>query len=146
MYSDAEAHEGVPNALLSLVAAWKQEGRRWGITFTNLDTLAAYHMEAIKINCRPVGYAATDDQDWYRRVALTGYPILQTGLEVIHHNDGASTVTSNPLLTYLHGVTFPLYHQYYETKWGGTLRQEQYAYPFNHFPLNPVPNYLPITE
>lgn len=147
MHSDAEAHEGVPDAFFTTLAAWQQAGHRWGVSFTNLDTLAAFHMDAIKAagpwdTLLPMYFS---DQDWYRRVVLAGYPIVPTGLGVTHHNAGASTVKSNPLLTHLHHVTFPLYHQYYETKWGGTLGKETYHRPFNQFPLNPVDNYLLVT-
>lgn len=148
MHSDAEAHEAVPDALLSSITAWQQEGQQWGIAFTNRDTLAAYHMKAIQVagpwdTLLPMYFS---DQDWYRRVVLSGYPIVHTGLEVIHHNDGASTIKSNPLLTHLHHVTFPFYYQYYEAKWGGALEQEKYIIPFNQFPLNPVPHYLRIPD
>ncbi|EJW19289.1 glycosyltransferase family 2 protein [Paenibacillus alvei] len=144
MHSDAEALKGVPEALLSTIAAWQQVGYKWGIAFTNLDTLAAFQMEAIKTagpwdTLLPMYFS---DQDWYRRVVLSGYPIIHTGLQVTHHNTGASTVKSDPLLSHLHQVTYPLYQRYYEIKWGGSLGQETYQLPFNHFPLNPVDHYL----
>jgi len=144
MHSDAEAHEGTPEAFLAMLERWLQEGHRWGIAFTNLDTLAAFRMEAVKAagpwdTELPMYFS---DQDWYRRVLLSGYEIAHTGLGVTHHNDGASTVKSDPYLTLLHQVTFPLYHSYYQRKWGGTLGQESYILPFGQYPVNPVPNYL----
>ncbi|MCM3340778.1 glycosyltransferase family 2 protein [Paenibacillus sp. MER TA 81-3] len=144
MHNDAEAHEGTPEALLAALAAWQREGRRWGIAFTNLDTLAAYHMEAVRAAGPWDMYLPMyfSDQDWYRRVGLAGYETMYTGLGVTHHNDGASTVKSDPLLTHIHQVTFPLYFRYYEMKWGGVLGQETYLLPFGHYPLNPVQDYL----
>ncbi|WCR24893.1 hypothetical protein L3476_16040 [Paenibacillus thiaminolyticus] len=144
MHNDAEAHEGTPEALLAMLNRWLQERPRWGVAFTHLDTLAAFRMEAVKAagpwdTELPMYFS---DQDWYRRVLLSGYEIAHTGLGVTHHNDGASTVKSDPYLTLLHQVTFPLYYSYYQRKWGGPLGQETYILPFNQYPVNPVPNYL----
>jgi len=147
MHNDAEAHPGVADAFLGKLEMLSHLGQKWGVAFTNYHTLVAFNMNAV----REVGGWDTTlpryfaDCDYYRRMELAGYPPVHTGLQVTHHNDGSSTIKSDPYLNLLNGVTFPLYMDYYAAKWGGLPGQETYLSPFNlgpNFvtPLNLGPN------
>lgn len=144
MHSDAEALPETPSILLSQIEALIQQDVKWGAAHTYFDTIAVFNMKAV----REVGPWDPNlpmyfsDIDWYRRMRLCGYELIQTGLTVIHHNDGASTVKSNAYLTYIHMITFPLHELYYRAKWGGAMNVESYVQPFNQFPLRPIDNYL----
>ncbi|MBR2567712.1 MAG: glycosyltransferase family 2 protein [Paenibacillus sp.] len=143
MHNDAEAYPQTPERLLQWVEQLQMNNVRWGGLFTLLDTLSAFNMQAI----REVGSWDPNlpmyfsDIDWYRRMKLLGYEIVESRLSVTHHNEGASTVKSDPYLTQIHQVTFPLYNLYYQAKWGGAMGSETFDKPFNQFPLRSV-NYL----
>ena len=86
MHTDAEALPGTPEKLLELIAELKNNNRKWGVVFTNYDTLAAYNIEAIKevghydINL-PFYYT---DCDWYLRIRQAGYEMINSNLPVKH--------------------------------------------------------------
>jgi len=133
MHNDAEAGAGTPKRLLAIIEEAIASGQRWGVAFTHYDTLAAFSMAMVHAvgpwdTTLPHYFA---DNDYYRRVRLAGYEIINTGLEVTHHNDASSTIKSDPRLTFLNSVMFPLYGHYYTTKWGGPPGNETYDWPFN---------------
>jgi predicted O-methyltransferase YrrM len=144
MHNDAEAGEDTPLRLLALLDEAFAAGRRWGAAFTVYDALVAFNAVMI----REVGawdqalpqYFA--DNDYYRRVRLAGFEILDTGLPVTHHSDASSTVKSDPLLAHVNGVLFPLQHQYYAAKWGGEAHQERFQRPFDDAPSFAFVRYL----
>jgi hypothetical protein len=70
------------------------------------------------------------DNDYYRRLHLADYEIIQADPSVIHHN------ISSMICFYNNTVTFPLFRRYYELKWGGGPDKEAFATQFN----------LPLTE
>jgi predicted O-methyltransferase YrrM len=133
MHNDAEAAEGTPEKLLATLREARESRRRWGAVFTHYDTLAAFDLEA----ARAIGGWDTTlphyfaDNDYYRRLRLYGYEIVDTGLAVTHHNDASSTVKSEPTRGFLNGVTFPLYASYYAAKWGGEPGGEKFDWAFD---------------
>jgi hypothetical protein len=131
MHTDAEAEAGTPARLLELVAAWQAEGRRWGVAFTNYDAFAAFNLRAAREtglwDTRLPQYFA--DNDYYRRLRLGGWELLDTGLPVRH--EASSTLRACPRRSFLNSVTFPLYQQYYAAKWGGPAGGETFDRPFN---------------
>jgi predicted O-methyltransferase YrrM len=136
MHNDAEAMPETPHRLLAMLEEATAANPRWGIAFTAYDALVAFHVAMI----RQVGpwdpalpqYFA--DNDYYRRVRLGGFEVLDTGLPVTHHNDASSTVKSDSTLAHRNGVLFPLQQQYYTVKWGGGPQQEQFERPFDGAP------------
>jgi hypothetical protein len=139
MHNDAEAHPGTPEALMSILHGWKWIGKKWGIAFTNFDVLAAFNMEAVLATgpwdtTMPQYFS---DIDYYRRVQNAGFEHIFTGLGVVHHNDGMSTVKSDSYRKAVNDATWPLYEQYYVSKWGlgkwnGSLYQSGgFQRPFN---------------
>ncbi|MDT7604174.1 MAG: hypothetical protein QOF61_2171, partial [Acidobacteriota bacterium] len=133
MHNDAEASEGTPEKLLSVIAEAHAARRRWGAVFTHYDTFAAFNLEATRVvgewdAALPQYFS---DNDYYRRVRLAGYEIIDTGLPVMHHNGASSTVKSEPSRSFLNGVTFPLYGSYYAAKWGGSPGVERFDWAFD---------------
>ncbi|MEI7028208.1 glycosyltransferase family 2 protein [Paenibacillus sp. y28] len=118
MHEDAEATEGVPEQFLSLLEQYNQEGKRWGVAFTNYDALAAFNLAAV----REVGlwdtnfYAYYADNDYYRRIRDAGYETVETELPVIHHV--SITAKSNPYLKKVYSSVEAIVVPYYKTKWG----------------------------
>lgn len=136
MHNDAEALPETPERLLALLEEAEAAGRHWGAAFTQYDTLVAFRVAAI----RQVGpwdaalpqYFA--DNDYYRRLRLGGFEIVETGLPVAHHNDASSTLKSDSARAHLHGALFPLYEQYYAARWGGGTHAERFTRPFDGAP------------
>jgi hypothetical protein len=133
LHSDAEPAGQAAEILLDQARRAFQKKKRWGVIFTKYDTFCCFNVSALAA----VGPWDTNlpqyfaDNDYYRRMRLAGYEILETGLEVTHHEGGSSTLKSDPIRTHLNGVTFPLYQKYYEAKWGGPPGAEQFLEPFN---------------
>lgn len=131
MHSDAEAGAGSPERFLTIVEEATMSGRRWGVAYTNYDALAAFNMGMM----REVGPWDTvlphyfADNDYYRRIRLARYDILETGLKVKHKV--SSTIRNDRRYGFLNKVTFPLYQSYYVAKWGGPAGAETYDRPFN---------------
>lgn len=133
MHNDAEAGADTPARLLAMVEEAFASAQRWGVAFTHYDTLAAFNMAMVRIvgpwdTVLPQYFA---DTDYYLRVRLAGYELLNTGLQMTHHNNASSTLKSDPQRQFLNSVTFPLYERYYTTKWGGLPGSETYDWPFN---------------
>lgn len=133
MHDDAEAGPGTAERFLAVTEEAVVSRRRWGAALTAYDTLASFSMAMV----REVGPWDTTlpqyfaDNDYYRRIRLAGYDVIETGLQVTHANSGSSTIKSDSRRMFLNSVTFPLYERYYATKWGGPPGRETYQRPFN---------------
>ena len=133
MHNDAEAQADTGERFVEFVDSLCAADRRWGIVFTQYDTLVAFSAAML----REVGewdvvlpqYFA--DNDYYRRAKFAGFEIVESGLPVEHNRGGSNTIRSDPRLDYLNGVTFQLYERYYAAKWGGRPGQETFPRPFN---------------
>lgn len=133
MHNDAEACEGTADRFLSMLEEAVASTPRWGIAFTHYDTLAAVNMRMVDElgpwdTTLPQYFA---DNDYYRRIRLGGWEVIETGLPVNHVDGGSRTIHSDGRRMLLNSVTFPLYERYYAAKWGGTPGRETYHRPFN---------------
>jgi hypothetical protein len=141
MHDDAEAVGDTPERLIAWLEAAAHDARRWGVAFTRYDCLAALNTRMI----REVGDWDVvlpqyfSDCDYYRRVQLAGFELIETGLPVVHIDQGSNTLRSDPRREFLNRITFPLYAAYYASKWGGRPGQEKFALPFNGSDLPPTP-------
>jgi len=144
MHNDAEAADGTAGKFLLAIEELQKEGRNWGVAFTNYHALVAFNMKAVK-EAGPWDTILPhyfSDCDYYRRLHLSGYEQVCTGLPVTHHDNGSSTIKSDTRLEEINNKTFPLYEHYYRVKWGGPPGRESFLRPFNQFPLNPAGDYL----
>jgi hypothetical protein len=130
MHSDAEAHAGSCLKLLNTARKMNDEGRKWGILWTNYDALCAMNANMLQdvgewdINL-PQYFVDNDQQ---RRLRIAGYELIDTGIPV--HHTGSVTIRSDKRLEFLNSITFPLYEKYYRQKWGGSPGQETFTIPF----------------
>lgn len=133
MHNDAEAGAGTPERFLAILEEAVAFRPRWGVAFTHYDTLAAFNMAMV----REIGPWDTilpqyfSDNDYYRRVTVAGWEVIETGLPVTHMEGGSRTINSDAHRRFLNSVTFPLYERYYAVKWGGRPGRETYDRPFN---------------
>ncbi|WP_152397003.1 glycosyltransferase family 2 protein [Paenibacillus guangzhouensis] len=133
MQHDAEAHLETPDFFLSILEQLIHSKTRWGIAFTNGDTLAAINMAAVETvglwdTTFPLYYS---DCDYFYRMRLANYELIWTHLPVIHHNGGSSTIKSDSYLTAWNKATWPIYSQLFRLKWGGEPWKETFITPFN---------------
>jgi hypothetical protein len=139
MHNDAVAESGIPENFLELVQQLFDEKRNWGALFTDEvggshpDLLAAYNMKAINDVGRYdiVFHDYFSDWDYYRRMIIKGYELIDSGLNLIHQNGGSNTIHSNRMMNLLHHITFRLYRHYYILKWGGEPGKDQHIIPFS---------------
>ena len=131
LHSDAAPAAGTPARLIAALDEAAATGPRWGIAFTNYDAFAAYSAAMIA-DVGPWDVTLPQyfaDVDYYRRVRLAGWEILETGLPVLH--EPSSTIRLDSARAAQHAVTFPLYERYYAAKWGGGPGSETFARPFD---------------
>jgi hypothetical protein len=131
LHSDAAVPPGTAEAMLDVLRRAVLEQRRWGIAFTYYDAFAAFSVAMADDIGRwdttlPHYFA---DEDYYRRVRLAGWEVIETGLPVIH--DPSSTIRSDEGRWRHNQVTYPLYERYYVAKWGGLPGHEAFARPFD---------------
>lgn len=130
MHSDAEAGEGTVQKLIELAHSLTNEGRKWGVIFTNYDALAAFNTAAF----REVGGWDTElswyhsDTDMYRRLELAGYELIESGLPVNH--TPSQTLNSDPEIKRRVDLMFPFRVFYYRAKHGGDPGHETFLTPF----------------
>jgi GT2 family glycosyltransferase len=130
MHNDAEAHPGVGAELLNQARLFNAQRRKWGVLFTNYDTLSALNTDMME----DVGDWDTVftqyfcDNDYYRRVRLAGWETICTDLKVEHV--GSQTIHSDPALMNRNRATFLLYRDYYARKWGGEPGSETFNVPW----------------
>lgn len=131
MHSDAEVIDGGHLKLLEFARKCTAEGRKWGLIWTNYDSLAAVNLAMID----DIGGYDTIfpkyfcDNDHTYRMRLRGWETIDTGIMTKHH--GSSTIKSDPKLKLTNNATFDLYRTYYRRKWGGDPEKEIYTSPFN---------------
>ncbi len=139
MHNDAVAENGTSEKLLELIQQLFDEKRNWGALFTDEvagfhpDLLAAYNMEAVN----NVGQYDTvfpdyfSDCDYYRRMIIKGYELINSELKLIHQNGGSNTINSDYVLKSINNRKYVLHRQYYIAKWGGEPGREIFTVPFN---------------
>jgi hypothetical protein len=132
IHNDAEAEGDTAQRLASLVTEAVESGRHWGVFFTHYDAFAAINtaMSGDVGDWDTVFPQYFADNDFYRRVRLANYDVIDTGLPV-RHNNASNTIRSDPRRLFVNNVTFPLYERYYSIKWGGPPGYEVYSRPFN---------------
>jgi hypothetical protein len=130
MHEDAQALEGVLDRLVDKVKIANMNRDRWGIMFTNEDSLVAINSELIlEQKWDSVFPAYFADTDFYYWASKRGFDLIQTKLPVKHFN--SATIKSDERLLFKNNITFDLYHEYYCRKCGGSKGVETYDIPFN---------------
>jgi hypothetical protein len=132
MHEDAEAEEGAALALVEMARMYTEQQRSWGVIFTNYDALAAYNLDMIYqkgLWWDPNFHHYYSDNDFFRRVKLAGYELLESNLPVKHL--GSQTIHSDSQKLFMNSILFPMDGRYYSLKWGGEPGKETFFTPFN---------------
>lgn len=110
----------------------ESETTPWGVIFTNYDVLCAYRTDAVQA----VGGYDTNffdycsDQDFYRRLRLAGYSLIESHIPV-QHDKGSSTLRADPEIARRVGLQVGYRSHYYRAKHGGDPGNETFMVPFN---------------
>lgn len=132
MHNDVQAHANAADRFLKTMNRLHRDGIHWGLLMTQQFLIVAQNIKMI----REVGLWDTvwpdifSDYDYCYRVYLSGYEILKLELPLTHHNEGGSTVKADLNLWSLTLLNAPMWHDYYQIKWGGDLLKETYRIPF----------------
>jgi len=132
MHSDALASPEIIESMVTRAEELNEEGRKWGVMFSNYDVLALHNTKALKgmewDNNLPLYYT---DVDFYYRLKLAGIEIIETGLPVIHQEAGSSVIRSDPGLANFVYSNMSKWQAYYNRKWGGDRDHETFTVPFD---------------
>jgi glycosyltransferase involved in cell wall biosynthesis len=131
MHTDAEAVNFGHLRLLDFVRTQCIGKRKWGLVWTNYDSLCALNLDMI---AEVGGYDTVFpkyfcDNDHTRRMRLAGWETIDSSIDTKHI--GSQSILSDPRAKFLNDVTFPLYQQYYMKKWGGPVDHETFTSPFD---------------
>lgn len=131
MHNDAQCESGEDVKFLEKVKDYCDKYKKWGVLFTNYDTLCAFNMKAIsEVGPWDTNFAQYfSDNDYYRRLKLAGYPSITLPIKVKH--EASSTIKRNHVLGQINGKTFPIFNDMYKAKWGGPTGKEVYDKPYN---------------
>lgn len=130
LHNDCELPAGTAQQLIERVRSYYAEGRRWGVAFTYYDIFSAVNLDMID----EVGgydtniFSYKSDQDFYRRVQLGGWELINTEIEVEAIKAGhlgSQTIRSDEKLSLINGVTQTMASFYYESKWLGDVGYEK---------------------
>ena len=131
MHTDAEAVDGGHLKLLELARKYTAEGRKWGLIWTNYDSLSAVNLDMIDaVGGYDTAFAKYGcDCDLNRRIRLAGWETIDTDIHTNHV--GSQTIKSDRIYEFINNKTFDLYMEYYTRKHGGPIDHETFDHPFN---------------
>jgi hypothetical protein len=141
MHNDAEASEDIIEQLTDIAAA--KAGDKWGVLFTNYDSLAVYNTRAAAEvgpwdwKLFPSYYS---DNDYYRRLKLAGWNLVDTCLPVKHEGSHVINKIDKQAKYLNHMLLSNFAREAYIRKWGGPPESETYLKPFNGELENPYPD------
>lgn len=141
MHNDAEASEDVIEKLLDIAA--ENADKKWGVIFTNYDALAVYSTRAA-IDVGPWDWklfpSYYSDNDYYRRLKLAGWELVDTGLPVRHVGSHIINHVDKRAKYLNHMLLSGFAREAYIRKWGGPPGEETYTKEFNGDLENPYPD------
>jgi hypothetical protein len=131
MHSDARAAPEIVEALLKRAEELDQEQRKWGVLFTSYDVLCLINAKALhEFHWDPYLPLYYTDIDYYYRLHLAGFELIETYLPVEHMNGGSNTHSDPQIMAYVE-ANYGAWRHYYMQKWGGERGQERFVTPFN---------------
>jgi len=140
MHNDCEAEPDTIDKLLESIGTLD---KKWGVVFTHYDALAAYNPKMFAEvgtwdwRLFPSYYS---DNDYYRRVKLAGYLLIESRLPVAHEGSHIINKVNKQLKFLTHALLADEARNNYISKWGGPPGEERYTKPFNGLLENPYPD------
>ncbi len=120
-HNDGQPHAGTVKGLYELAEQYTNEGRRWGVIFSNYDVCCVFNTKAVK----EIGewdwlrfpfYHL--DNDYYHRMREAGYETVWSELGCDHLNDASSTIKNDDVRNLVNSLTFPISEKLLIHKWG----------------------------
>ena len=138
MHNDGEIVDDTTERLIQMADEYILNNKKWSVIFTNYDVFCAYSTECVnKIgkwgdNLWPKeqqsGYYL--DNDYYRRMKLSGYEVLQLSNANVLHNEPSNTIKRGKEKAMWDAQSKKIIN-YYSKKWGGEPGKEIYKIPWN---------------
>jgi hypothetical protein len=130
-HSDCICQNSVHQQIIT--TAKEEEVRRWGAIFTLYDVFAAFNTKALNdvgtwdYESFPWYYS---DNDYYRRIKLSGYEIIASPYGgVIHQNQGSNTIKNSSAREVVERMYNRAALEIYIKKWGGPPNEELFDNP-----------------
>ena len=98
----------------------------FGFTAFAFDAATFAKVGRVDENFHPAYF---EDNDYARRLDLSGVPTASLDLPLVHH--GSSTLRSSQTFMMRNHSTFPANRAYFVDKWGGVPGEEVFTTPFN---------------
>jgi hypothetical protein len=138
MHNDGEILDDTAERLIQMADEAIQNNRKWSVIFTNYDVFCAYSTDCVK----EIGKWGDDqwpkeqqngyflDCDYYRRMKLSSYEVLQLPNSNVLHNEYSNTI-KNEKERKMWESQFEKVKNHYIEKWGGDNEHEKYEKPWN---------------
>lgn len=146
MHNDAVCLDGASVKAIEKARALDAAGQKWSIIFTQetdglshygglYDFFCVFSMEAISHTGRwdETFMWYVSDCDWYRRLALHGYPTVGLPEAKVKHRH-SQTITIDASIRAHAQARQKHDHDHYRHKWGGGPDAEKYSIPYNGKP------------
>lgn len=135
-HNDCQLPSGAVQQMIDRVRGYYAEGRKWGVAFSYYDIFSAVNLAMVD----EVGgydtniFSYVGDQDYYLRVKLAGWELVNTEIEVEAIRSGhvgSQTINSDERIRLINGVTQTMANFYFSEKWGGEPGKEKFTTPWN---------------
>jgi hypothetical protein len=141
MHNDGEIVDDTAERLIQMADELINAKTKWSVIFTNYDVFCAYSTECVKNigiwgdklwnKEQQSGYYL--DNDYYRRMKLSIFKLMQLENANVLHNEHSNTIKDpNELMNWNNQQSSVQKH--YIAKWGGLPGCETFDTPFNKFP------------
>lgn len=139
MHNDGEAHGDMPTRFVRHVEDCISNMPDCGVVFTHYDVISAFSTKMARVvgewgddqwpNKEQIGSYCVDI-DYYRRVRLAGFRVLQSALgrQVTHH--GSSTIKADSELCKVSDRNHELAREHCRRKWGDYERGLGFSVPY----------------
>jgi hypothetical protein len=137
MHNDGEITDDSAQRLVYMADDITEKGQKWSVIFTHYDVFCVYNTECVKAigewgddmwpSDQQSGYFL--DNDYYRRMRLSEYTVLQLSDTKILHNEPSNTIQDKVEYTRWEMQRGRVV-SHYISKWGGPPGQEHFTKPF----------------
>jgi hypothetical protein len=127
-HNDAEPLNDTVEKAYEIANNYIKSNKKFGVIFTNYDTFCIFSIQALKDTGKwdwiyfPFYYL---DNDYYHRLEISGYEIVETNLKCKHHNWSSNTLKSDNARKIHHDITDDSSKKLYESKHGEYKPYEQ---------------------
>jgi hypothetical protein len=138
MHNDGEIVDDTSQRLIQMADEYIINNKKWSIILTNYDVFCAYSTECVNQigfwgdknwpKDQQSGYFL--DNDYYRRMKLSPYEVLQLPNSNVLHNDYSNTIRDEKEKRLWESQQKRV-EKYYMIKWGGKPDKETYTTPWN---------------